>query len=553
MAPGGSPQNGASTGTGGNGGAGGVLNGGTASVGGGGAGGSGGNTGTQGTAGTAGATPGAGGGGGGGSGTTNVKYTNNNGGGAGNGNAGNGGLAGDGATNHSAQPGADGGSGGGGGGANGGAIYVATGGTLTILDTPISGSTVTGGIGGTGGQGFGGTAPTHNGAASEDGSNGAGGATAGAGIFLNGVNATIGVSTGTVTYADTIGGAGATNGGATTAITKTGAGTLVLSGTNTFTGDVDISAGTMSVAAAAYLGSGSKNVVMSTGTTFATTATATFGSTIGFKIAGSSMFDVAGGTTSTLLGVIADGASAGTLVRTDTGTLMLSGTNTYTGGTMVNAGTLQLGQVAALATTGTTTVVGGATLNLNGFNETFAGLTGAGTVSGGNSTIGAGATFAPGNGTPGSAMSIVGNLAFASGAIYMVQVNPSTASLANVTGTTMLTGASVNATYANGGYVSKQYTILTATGGVSGMFSSLTNSNLPTNFTSSLSYDANDAYINLTLNFVPPPTAPNFGSGLNGNQQSVANTLINFFNTTGSIPMTFSSLIPLLHQSELTI
>ena len=112
---------------------------------------------------------------------------------------------------------------------NGGAIYVATGGTLTILDTPISGSTVTGGIGGTGGQGFGGTAPTHNGAASEDGSNGAGGATAGARIFLNGVNATIGVSTGTVTYADTIGGAGATNGGATTAITKTGAGTLVLS------------------------------------------------------------------------------------------------------------------------------------------------------------------------------------------------------------------------------------------------------------------------------------------------------------------------------------
>ena len=63
------------------------------------------------------------------------------------------------------------------------------------------------------------------------------------------------------------------------------------------------------------------------------------------------MFDVAGRhDIRPLQGVIADGASAGTLVKTDTGTLMLSGTNTYTGGTMVNAGTLQLGQVAALAT-----------------------------------------------------------------------------------------------------------------------------------------------------------------------------------------------------------
>ena len=38
-----------------------------------------------------------------------------------------------------------GGAGGNGGSANGGAIYVATGGTLTLLDTPISGTSVTGG------------------------------------------------------------------------------------------------------------------------------------------------------------------------------------------------------------------------------------------------------------------------------------------------------------------------------------------------------------------------------------------------------------------------
>ena len=49
-----------------------------------------------------------------------------------------------------------------------------------------------------------------------------------------------------------------------------------------------------------------------------------------------------------------------------------------------------------------------------------------------------------------------------SGAIYLVQLNPSTASFANVTGTATLGGATVNAVFAAGSYVAKQYTILTA-------------------------------------------------------------------------------------------
>ena len=40
------------------------------------------------------------------------------------------------------------------------------------------------------------------------------------------------------------------------------------------------------------------------------------------------------------------------------------------------------------------------------------------------------------------------------------------------------------------------------------------------------------------LNFSPPP------AGLNGNQQNVANALINFFNTTGGIPLVFGALTP---------
>ena len=54
-----------------------------------------------------------------------------------------------------------------------------------------------------------------------------------------------------------------------------------------------------------------------------------------------------------------------------------------------------------------------------------------------------------------------------------------------------------------------------------------------------MSYDANSAYLNLALNFVPPP-----GTGLNGNQQSVGSALVNFFNSTGGIPIVFGGLTP---------
>jgi uncharacterized protein with beta-barrel porin domain len=152
-----------------------------------------------------------------------------------------------------------------------------------------------------------------------------------------------------------------------------------------------------------------------------------------------------------------------------------------------------------------------------------------------------GGTFAPGNGTPGSSMNVTTSLSFQSAAIFMVQVNPATASFANVTGTATLGGATVSANFATGSYVSKQYTIVQATGLVSGTFNpTVVNTSLPPNFSTSLSYDAHDAYLNLTLNF----TAPNFGSGLNGNQQNVGNALIGFFNSTGGIPLVFGALTP---------
>ncbi|MDI1262911.1 MAG: autotransporter domain-containing protein, partial [bacterium] len=434
---------------------------------------------------------------------------------------------GDGVTNNNGSqgPGADGGSGGNGGGANGGAIYVATGGTLTVLDTPISGAAVTGGAGGSNGVG--------QGPSSINGSPGASGGAQGAGIFVSGVTANIGVSAGNLNYANSIGGTGLITGGVNTAINKTGPGMLTLSATNTFTGNVNITAGTVSVAATANLGNIANDVVISNGAKLAVTATTTFANGRDFRIAGASSIDVASATTTTLQGVVSNGVSAGTLVKEGAGVLLLSGTNTYTGATNVNAGTLRAGSAAAFGTSSAFTVASGATLDLNGFNRTFGALAGAGTVTGANSTISG--TFTPGSGTPGSSMAIVGNLAFQSGAQYLLQVNPTTSSFAAVTGTATLGGATVGATFAAGSYVQKQYTILTATGGVSGTFGSFAGTNAP-NVTTSLSYDANNVYLNLGL-FTG-------GGGLNINQQNVANTLANFFNTTGGIPAVFAGLSP---------
>ena len=221
-------------------------------------------------------------------------------------------------------------------------------------------------------------------------------------------------------------------------------------------------------------------------------------------------------------GVIQDGGAGGGIAMAG-GTQVLSGINTYTGNTTINGGLLTIN--GSIATSALTTVNAGGTLGGNGIV--------------GNTTINGG-TLAPGNSI--GLLTVQGNLIFTAAASYMIEVSPTNADRTNVTGTATLGGASVTAAFSPGTYVNRQYTILNAAGGVNGTFNTLVNTNLPANFSSALSYDANNAYLNLTLNFVPPPPGPGFPGGLNVNQQNVANTLVNFFNRTGGIPLTFASL-----------
>jgi autotransporter-associated beta strand protein len=211
------------------------------------------------------------------------------------------------------------------------------------------------------------------------------------------------------------------------------------------------------------------------------------------------------------------------IVKSGASTQILAGLNTYTGTTTINGGVLEVdGSIASSSMT---------SVNASGV------LTGVGTV--GNTTVASGGTLLPGNGTPGSFLSVTGNLAFQSGALYLVQLSPATSTFTKVSGTAALNGLA-GASFAAGSYISKQYTILTAAGGVSGTFSGLQTLGLPSGFTASLSYDAKDAFLNLALGF----NGPNYGGGLNVNQQNVANALTNFFNATGGIPMVFGTLTP---------
>jgi autotransporter-associated beta strand protein len=233
---------------------------------------------------------------------------------------------------------------------------------------------------------------------------------------------------------------------------------------------------------------------------------------------------ISGGTATTFSGIIQDGSSTTGLTLSGNGTLLtLSGANTYTGATNVNAGTLNV--TGSIASSSLTTVANGAM------------LTGTGTV--GSLQINPGGMFAPGAGTPGGSMTIAGNLAFQSGAVYLVQVTPSAAVSTNVSGTATLTGGTVNAQFASGSYVARQYTIVTATGGFGGTsFAGLTNSNLPVGFADRLSYGSNNVFLNLTATL-------GAGQALNANQHSVAGGLNNFFNSGGTLPPGFANVFGL--------
>ncbi len=189
-------------------------------------------------------------------------------------------------------------------------------------------------------------------------------------------------------------------------VTKAAAGTLTFSGANTFTGGSTINGGTILIAvnnvsttsgalgtstAAVALGdaTGSANASLLTSGafTFANAVTVASGSsgtaTLGGNSADTSTFSgnitlnksatitaVSGGN-ATFSGIIS-GSGFG-ITKTGAGIVTLSGSNTFTGGTTINAGSLRLGTNNALASTGAMTLNGG-TFSSRGFTNMLGAL-----------------------------------------------------------------------------------------------------------------------------------------------------------------------------------
>ncbi len=204
---------------------------------------------------------------------------------------------------------------------------------------------------------------------------------------------TLGGAIGGDTQNLTVGGAGNTAisgviGTTSGSLTKDGAGTLTLSGANTFTGATTISGGILSISTDKNLGTAPGSVTANdltlNGGTLQTTVNMTLNANRGITLGASSgTLDVNSGTTLTYGGII---AGSGSLTKTDSGTLILSGANTYTGATNINAGVLNIQNATALGTAASgTTVASGAALQVQG-GITVTGealtLNGAGTGSG---------------------------------------------------------------------------------------------------------------------------------------------------------------------------
>ncbi len=189
---------------------------------------------------------------------------------------------------------------------------------------------------------------------------------------------------------------------------KTGAGAWILSGASSYTGAASVNQGTLTIisisdsgvssAAGAgsviNLGSGTTaaGILTYTGTggstnrTLNLAATTTGGATINSSGSGALIFTGVlsnagtGSKTLTLGGsyaggnaiqsIISDGSGILALTKADAGTWTLFGTNTYSGGTTLNAGTLAVNNTSAIGT-GTLTITGGTLDNTSGSSLTL--------------------------------------------------------------------------------------------------------------------------------------------------------------------------------------
>jgi autotransporter-associated beta strand protein len=298
-------------------------------------------------------------------------------------------------------------------------------------------------------------------------------------------------------------------------------GALTLTAADTYTGTTTIAAG----ATLALSGAGS--IANSAGVT----ANGTFD--VSSSGAAPSIVSLSGATTGivslggqTLTITNASGNFAGVIQGTGgltlgSGTEVLSGANTYSGATTINGGTLVVN--GSIASSPSVTVNSGGT------------LAGHGAVS--SVTVASGGTLAPGSGGAGT-LSVNGNVNFASGSNYLVALSSGSHSNLTATGSAALAGTLTVSSTDGTLPLGQKLTMLTATGGISGTF---TLAPLPTtgaHYSSALSYDANDVFLQINL----ASLTPLLPSGSTFNQKSVVSGIDAAITAGDTLPAAFQNL-----------
>lgn len=331
------------------------------------------------------------------------------------------------------------------------------------------------------------------------------------------------------------GGTIATNGFTTTlsqgitgdgALTVDGSGNLILTGANSYAGGTTVNSG-----ARLQLGSG--------GATGAITGDVANNGTLTFNRSNEETF----------AGII---SGTGAVRQEGAGTTILTAENSFSGGTTITAGTLQVGNggtsgsiagdvtnngalvfnrsnamtfAGSISGTGTLTKTGSGTLELTGNSSSFSGPTTlaggglkvngsladstvtamSGTTLSGVGTVGgilarSGSTIAPGN-SPGT-LTVSRDYVQSAGSTYATEIVPgsTTSDLIVVNGTaTIDRGAQLAVSTWGSGDLSanSRYTILTATGGVTGTYN-LIGGPISAFYTVKDDYDANNVYLRVT-------------------------------------------------------
>lgn len=327
---------------------------------------------------------------------------------------------------------------------------------------------------------------------------------------------------------------------------KVGTGTLTLTGEQAYTGGTVVEAGSLVLAGGGTFAEGSDfRIADGTldlgGNTQVAGQVSLVGGTILNGVLSAASFDLQSGTLNSAI------AGAGSLIKSGTGSVTLGGLNSgFSGNVIVQEGELHgaigaFGTSNAIENNGLVTFIesgsavwngaitgsgglgltGGGAFEIVGSANTYSGQTllqsgslrvngslanstvvvSQGTTLGGTGTVGgvvASGVVAPGNSI--GTLHVVGDVAFDEGAIYQVEVNADGDSdLIAATGSALISGGEVRVLAEAGQYERRtNYTILTADGGITGRFDSVS-SNYAF-LTPTLSYGANEVGLQLDRN-----------------------------------------------------